>query len=793
MWGIEYEQVIFKIMKKALIIVNFLLFSFSMLNAQNYFTAYKNGEKSFEAQDYNNAIVEFTKVLESKSDHYRALNYRGLSYERINELEKAVLDFQKATTIKSKEADYYSNLGRVYFKLNKYNEAEIELSKALNYDKKNEAAYEYKTLALLALKKYTEALENAEEAIAKSRNSRNYYLKGVVQDSLMNYKDAAFSFGRAIFYNKESVDAHLGMAYSNYKMEMYDKAIESCDKALLYDKKNIDALLLRSKINVENNNSQQAIDDITRIITLYPEKTSYYVNRGNVYQLLNQHQNAIADYSTAIRLNKEDYFLYYQRAKSYEVLLDYKSAIKDYKTLKTLTPYDGKALKLYDEAKQRLYELNKESNNPNIVILAPSATTDGKMPIAKGLEKYTIKGQVLDESNIDFIKINSKDAIFSKDSINPKFELEMDVLGLKNVTISAFDVYQNSESWEYEIIETEVNSPIIKLMAPYASDDGLIYLDSDDPTLYVEGVINDESLIKKILIEGSTASFIIDKTNPTFSANINIMNKDGFKILAEDIYGNVAEKAFTINRENIALLGDNPMGKTWVVFIENSNYKTFASLDGPTKDVTMMKSAFAKYKIHNVIHKSNMSKAQLEKFFSIELRDLVRSNRVNSLLVWYAGHGKFINESGYWIPVDAKRDEEFTYFNINNLKAAMQSYSKFITHTLVVTDACESGPSFYQAMRSTPKDRSCNDWQATKFKSSQVFSSAGYELAVDNSQFTKTFASTLSGNPNSCIPIETIVSKVSTAVEKSGASQKPKFGKIAGLEDENGTFFFIKK
>jgi tetratricopeptide (TPR) repeat protein len=780
-------------MKKVLIIFNFLLFSSSLLNAQNYFTAYKNGEKSYESQDYDNAIIEFTKVLESKSNHDRALNYRGLCYEGINEFEKAVTDFKEAITIKTKEADYYFNLGRVYYKLNKFNEAEAELVKAIDYDKKLEKAYEYRTLALIALKKYTEAVANADDAIAKFKSSNNYYLKGVAQDSLMNYKDAAYSFNRALYYSSESVEAHFGLAHANLRMEMFAKALEVCDKGLVLDPKNVDGLLLRSDINLGANNTQQAVDDISKIITLFPNEIKYYVKRGNTYQALNQHQNAIADFTTAIRLNKEDYFLYYQRAKSYEVLLDYKAAVKDYQTLKTLTPYDGKALKLYDEAKQRLYELNKESNNPKIVILEPSATTDGKMPIAKGLDKYIVKGQILDESNIDFIKINGKDAVFSKDSLNPKFEFELELEGVKDVSVSAFDVYQNSESWEYEIVETEVNAPIIKLMAPYASDDGTIYLDSDDPTLYVEGVINDESLIKRILIEGSTASFVIDKSNPNFSANINIMNKDGFKILAEDIYGNIAEKSYIINRENIALLGDNPMGKTWVIFIENSNYKTFASLDGPTKDVTMMKSAFAKYKIHNVIHKSNMSKAQLEKFFSIELRDLVRSNRVNSLLVWYAGHGKYINESGYWIPVDAKRDEEFTYFNINNLKAAMQSYSKFITHTLVITDACESGPSFYQAMRSSPKNRSCNDWQATKFKSSQVFSSAGYELAVDNSQFTKTFASTLSSNPNSCIPIETIVSKVSSAVQKSGASQKPKFGKIAGLEDEDGTFFFIKK
>jgi hypothetical protein len=122
----------------------------------------------------------------------------------------------------------------------------------------------------------------------------------------------------------------------------------------------------------------------------------------------------------------------------------------------------------------------------------------------------------------------------------------------------------------------------------------------------------------------------------------------------------------------------------------------------------------------------------------------------------------------------------------------MQSYSKYITHTLVITDACESGPSFYAAMRSGVTKRDCGNYQPTKFKSSQVFSSAGYELASDNSQFTKTFAKSLDYNTNSCIAIDNIVLQVQEAV---GQNQKqiPKFGKIQGLEDEDGTFFFIKK
>jgi hypothetical protein len=161
-------------------------------------------------------------------------------------------------------------------------------------------------------------------------------------------------------------------------------------------------------------------------------------------------------------------------------------------------------------------------------------------------------------------------------------------------------------------------------------------------------------------------------------------------------------------------------------------------------------------------------------------------------LIWYAGHGKYVSPTGYWVPSDGKADDEFTYFGINNLKAAMQSYSSKLIHTLVITDACESGATFLMAMRGEESGKHCDNWELTKAKSSQVFTSAGFELASDNSQFSKTFVSCLNNNTDACLPIEKIVKKVSAAVVAAG-NQSPKFGKIKDLEDEGGTYFFIKK
>jgi hypothetical protein len=115
-----------------------------------------------------------------------------------------------------------------------------------------------------------------------------------------------------------------------------------------------------------------------------------------------------------------------------------------------------------------------------------------------------------------------------------------------------------------------------------------------------------------------------------------------------------------------------------------------------------------------------------------------------------------------------------------------------LKHILVVSDACESGPAFYMAMRNDIKAKTCETWDPTKFRSAQVFTSSNKEFSSDNSLFTQAFVHTLQNNKQNCISIESIAEKVSGVV-KQNLKQSPKFGKIKGLEDEDGSFFFLKK
>ncbi len=753
---------------------------------------YKAGENYVESKKFEFAIDEFTKAVELDPDYTKAYVARGKLYDKAGNKEAAIDDFSKAVVFEPKNKELFYLLGRCYNEAGKYNQALGALNRATKLSKRELAPYQEKIKTLLALERFESARGVADTALVIKDNSLNNYYMGVISVKLEEFDKAEKFFNKSISKSRYFVLAHLDLADLCRNREQLDKAMTHCNYVLNLDKKNIRAYHIRSDLYVKELEYPNAINDISRIIILDTDNPKWYALRGSYYQQFNQHLNAVNDYSVAISLDKENPDYYFARAKSYEHSMNFTSAAKDYETITQLSEYNVDAKKLLDATKARLFEINRENDKPEIIIVDPEPKSGTILELAGDKETVLLKGKVWDESDLDYLKINDKDVRFEKKDNHYEFITDVDIRGFDELVITALDVYDNKQTGIFPIKRTEVNPPQVKIIAPYASDNNLIYLESNDPTLYIEGQITDESHIRSIFIEGVTASYRMDVENPKFSANIDIMNKNKFTVIVEDMFGNRVEKEFTLNREAALLSEDNPMGKTWVVFIENSKYEVFASLEGPVKDISLMKASFAKYQIHNIITKQNMTKEELEKFFSIELRDLLRSNRVNSLLIWYAGHGKFVNETGYWIPVDAQRDDEFTYYNINALKAAMQSYSSSLTHTLVVTDACESGPTFYQAMRSIPSDRSCDNWKDTRSKSSQVFSSAGYELAIDNSQFTRTFANSLANNPNACIPIENIVSQVTIAVIKNN-QQRPKFGKIAGLEDENGTFFFILK
>ena len=776
-----------------LLALSFLLIS-SLSFAQSSKKFYKTGIKFAETGKTEDAISNYTKSLELDPNFVKSYIARAESYIKMGKAVDALDDYERAGTLEPGEEEYHIKAAELSLELKDYKRAIKNSDLAINEDKKSLPAYHIKITSLHRLELYTEAVENCDKAIDIKKNKVTFSDKAAVLFSMDNFADAQKYYQLALSEDEQNLRSLIGIADAYYYQNQYDKAINSVNLALKVDAKSKDALWIRSRSYRKKMDYMSSINDLSQIILLYPKEKyiiDVYYERAISYSAFNQHIPAVTDYTKVIEINPNYYQAYFKRADAYVAMRNLENAIDDYEKLEQLNFTEEAALVMLAEAKIKLFELKREDDKPVLVFSEPFINEDNKMQIIIGTDTQRFVGLVKDISPIKSFTINGTEVQFDSTSKKNEFAMDVIITGKKQIEVVCSDVYDNVKTIVYPILFTEIGKPEIRLVTPMVSSDGQIYPEGEG-NLYIEGSINDESKIAKITIDGLNASYVPDNLDPSFNATISITNKSQIVIVVEDIYGNITQQSYILNRQT-GDIADNPMGKTWVVFIENADYETFASLDGPGKDITLMKSALAKYNISAVVHKKNMTKTEMERFFSIELRDKVINNNVNSIIVWYAGHGKFLNSTGYWVPVDGKTDDEFTYFNIQSLKSSLNGYSKVVTHTLVITDACESGPSFYQAMRGAEDDvRDCSDWKATKFKSSQVFSSAGLELASDNSQFTKAFANSLIHNPNTCIPIGSIVKKVKSAVSQN-KQQEPQFGKIDGMPDENGTFFFIRK
>jgi tetratricopeptide (TPR) repeat protein len=761
--------------------------------------------QSKEALKFEEAIEAYTAHLSLNPADYDAYIERATCSEKLNRYEEAINDYKAAIGLRPGEIDLYRKALIDYLQIENYNKATEMFSTMVDIKNKTVNAYQKMALNKIKAGDFEGAVKEINTALDYDNTlDYSHFIKGVAMDSLGNYQLAIQSYLKAIsamYVSKDYKDAKdknfykpyfINLAITQRRLGHFDESIKNLNTALNYDASDPEILCQRGISYLYKGDHLNAMSDFNKSLQINEKNATAYYHRGLLNVKLGSIPGAIGDFTNAILFKDQNPEAHYERGKCYLMMNQFTEAIEEFK-LAGKQHFPEKTIKeSIESAKKAEYEFNKENNQPDVQ-LANSAKDSSHLVVKIPINKVDglIRGKVNDQSGIKSIMIDGVPASFTQEEKNPNFSAQIPLENKEKITIEVTDIYFNTSTQTYEIERTEDKPPELAISSPFISIDQEYFPENINmQSLYVEGRVEDQSLIQKILINGMDAHFSRELVNPGFSVTLDIKGKDSLVIEAEDIYENRTRKSFFINWKSAEEAEKNPMGRTWVVFIENSNYQSLQPLEGTKKDILLMKQALANYSIQKIIHKTNLNKSDMDRFFSIELRDQINKGQVQSLVVWFAGHGKYINESGYWLPVDASKTDEYTYFPITSLKGYLSLYK--LRHTLVISDACETGPAFYLAMRGSPKVVNCLDWESTRLKSAQVFTSSDREKSADNSIFAKTFANILNNNPEKCIPIDRISERVTLAVEQN-QKQKPKFGNISGLEDESGTFFFMRK
>jgi tetratricopeptide (TPR) repeat protein len=701
-----------------------------VLHAQGGKTFLKEGDAYRKDGDLVKALEKYDLAISVDPAFIKAYQARAEVNVLLGNKAMVAADRGKLAELDPADADLVASAAKAYMEIDSIPKAKELCDRALLIDRKNMEALQTLTRACLAMGDLDCASTASDAALALKGTTDTYYLHGLVRAAVRDYNTAESDLDRVLEWNHMYEPAYVALAevqlklyeqYSGPTMQMraLEKAIDKCTLALDLNPQSTDALFTRSKAYALQKEYAKAIDDISRCIALGRTDNAVYHQRALYYGGYGQHQNAVNDLNRIILDDPTSVADLLLRAQNREANLNMEGALKDLslaqRAMQDKGTYEAADFARLDETRTRIaaqvFEMNRESDPPRLTVVEPFSE-DGVAKVSASLNYLKVSGHVLDKSMMKDITVNGNPVDFDKEEKDPQFYSSI-AWGPedKEIVVQAVDIYDNLSSTVLTVDRTEGQPPGVAVTSPIASASRVVTIPADKESLFVEGKVTDESPIRSIQVNGVNASYPPDRNDPEFSIKVDVKDKDRFTVHAEDQFGNATEVMYTLVRAAAPVVAVTPVvkpvtssantsstGVTWLVHIDNSNYRNFPAIQGGS-DAGKMQKAFANYAVQRTVSKKNMSKEQMERFFNVELRDLVRSSKVNTILVWYSGHGRSTSGKAYWVPVDARKDDIYSYFNYGSLKAQMQNYSESVGNTVVVSDAAGTDASFYELTR----------------------------------------------------------------------------------------------
>ena len=146
------------------------------------------------------------------------------------------------------------------------------------------------------------------------------------------------------------------------------------------------------------------------------------------------------------------------------------------------------------------------------------------------------------------------------------------------------------------------------------------------------------------------------------------------------------QRLLTVRSENINPPVENNWGKYKVLIIANEEYDFWENLRTPIQDQSRISAILAtKYGMEVKEHTDLPRK----KFLQVTHEFFTSASPNDNLIFYYAGHGERIDDAGFWLPVDAEKNRDFDWINIQRVQRyAKASKAKNI---LFLVDSCFSG------------------------------------------------------------------------------------------------------
>ena len=242
-------------------------------------------------------------------------------------------------------------------------------------------------------------------------------------------------------------------------------------------------------------------------------------------------------------------------------------------------------------------------------------------------------------------------------------------------------------------------------------------------------------------------------------------------------------------------------GRYYALVIGNDKYRYWTPLDNAVNDARAVAQQLKQHYDFEVTELYNAERSAILSTINNLRKQLTEKD---NLLIYYAGHGHLVEQldEGYWIPVDAKQDDNTEWISTRNITGQLKIMSA--KHVLVVADSCYAGTlsrgSLSRLKPGISDDKRLQLLQS--FASSRVrtaLTSGGVQPVLDSggsghSVFTKAFLDVRQENG---LTLETerlflaIRERVSSTAFDLNVKQIPTYEPIHMAGHEAGDFVFV--
>jgi tetratricopeptide (TPR) repeat protein len=398
-----------------------------MGDAKTYFLS---GERYYRQMMYEEAMVEYKKVIEEEPSFAPAHLGMGKCLYALGRFEEAIKEYKKAMDLDPKNGGILAEVALVYIERGLDEEGLTMLEKARELDPDNVKVYMYMGTYHEKEKEYAKAIEDFLAAARKDKKSVEPLIRlsllysQAENPSYINGNLAEKYALKALELSPENAMVLDALAAAHFAKGEYDLAIAKEKEALALAPENtfLKERLARFESTIkgtaeehnvegarllEEGDLSAAAEEFKTAVTLDPTFSDGYYNLGKVYSQLGNYLEAEANYLKAIELSPDNARYHYNLAIVYSRINQLEKSEGEYLYALNIDPYYDKAynnlgvlyvkMERYEEALaqfKKAFDIKPKSNyKVNIDMVKKKLgsdveTTESPAPMDSDIEQF---------------------------------------------------------------------------------------------------------------------------------------------------------------------------------------------------------------------------------------------------------------------------------------------------------------------------------------------------------------------------------------------------------------------